>query len=128
MQSKKPVEGLASIDDDMPICRACNFGKQHRQPFPKQAWRVSKKLQLVHIDLCGPQLTPSLNDNLYYIVSIDDLTRMCWKFKGRVENESACLIQNVRLDHGKEYTSETFNKFCEEVGIEHQLTAPYTPQ
>ena len=55
MQSKKLVEGLVDIDDDMPICRACNFGKQHRQPFPKQACRASKKLQLVHTDLCGPQ-------------------------------------------------------------------------
>ena len=54
MQLKKLVEELADIDDDMPPCRACNFGKQHRQPFPKQAWRGSKKLQLVHIDLCGP--------------------------------------------------------------------------
>ena len=44
-----------------------------------------------------------------------------WKFKARVENESACLIQTVRSDNGKEYTSETFNRFCEEVGIEHQL-------
>ena len=39
------------------------------------------------------------------------------KFKARVENESACLIQTVRSDNGKEYTSETFNR-----------TAPYTPQ
>ena len=50
------------------------------------------------------------------------------KFKARVENESACLIRTIRLDYGKKYTSETFNRFCEEAGIEHQLTAPYTPQ
>ena len=51
-----------------------------------------------------------------------------WKFKARVENESTCLIQTVRSDNDKEYTSATFNRFCEEAGIEHQLTAPYTPQ
>ena len=55
MQSKKLVEELADIDDDMSPCRACNFGKQHRQPFPTPAWKVSKKLQLVHTNLCGPQ-------------------------------------------------------------------------
>ena len=143
MQSKKLVEELTGIDDDMPPYRACNFRKQHRQPFPKKVWRASKKLQLVHIDLYGPQRTSSLNGNLYYIVFIYDLTRMCWifllkqnsdaagvfgKFKARVENESACLIQMVKSDNGKEYTSETFNRFCEEAGIEHQLIAPYTPQ
>ena len=55
-------------------------------------------------------------------------SRRILKFKARVENEGACLIQTVRSDNGKEYTSETFNRFCEEAGIEHQLTTPYTPQ
>ena len=51
-----------------------------------------------------------------------------WKFKARVENESACFIETIRSNNGKEYTLETFNRFCEEAGIEHQLRAPYTPQ
>jgi len=51
-----------------------------------------------------------------------------WKFKKMVENQSDCKIQAVRLDNGKEYTSAEFNMFCEEAGIEHQFTAPYTPQ
>ena len=49
-----------------------------------------------------------------------------WKFKKMVENQSGCKIQNIRSDNGKEYTSATFNLFCEEAGIVHQLTAPYT--
>jgi len=44
------------------------------------------------------------------------------KFKAKVENESDCTIQILRSDNGKEYTSETIKCFCEEVGIEHQLT------
>ena len=54
--------------------------------------------------------------------------RCILEIKARVENESACLIQTIRSYNGKEYTSETFNKFCEEAGIEHQLTPSYTPQ
>ena len=42
-----------------------------------------------------------------------------------VENESYCKIQAI---NGKEYTSKTFNQFCEESGIHHQLTSPYTSQ
>lgn len=34
----------------------------------------------------------------------------------------------MRSDNGKEYTSAEFNQFCEDAGIEHQLTAPYTRQ
>ena len=50
------------------------------------------------------------------------------KFKKLVENESGCNIQVLRSDNGKEYTYGEFNSFCEEAGIKHQLTTPYTPQ
>lgn len=45
-----------------------------------------------------------------------------------VENQSDCKIQVLRSYNGKEYTSAKFNLFCEEAGIEHQLTALYTPK
>ena len=51
-----------------------------------------------------------------------------WKFKKMVENQSGYKIQSIRSHNGKEYTSAEFNLFCEEAGIEHQLTAPYTPE
>jgi tRNA A37 methylthiotransferase MiaB len=34
----------------------------------------------------------------------------------------------IRLDNETEYTFEKFNKFCEDIDIEHQLIAPYTPR
>ena len=37
------------------------------------------------------------------------------------------MIQDLRSDNGKEYTSTQFPMLCEEAGIE-QLTAPYTHQ
>ena len=65
---------------------------------------------------------------IFLLKQKSEVVGIFWKFKARVENESAYLIQTVRSDNGKEYTSETFNRFCEETGIEHQLTEPYTPQ
>ena len=50
------------------------------------------------------------------------------KFKKMVENQSGYKIQFLRSGNGKEYTSTQFNMFCEEPGIEHQVTTPYTPQ
>ncbi|KAH9678769.1 hypothetical protein KPL71_025858 [Citrus sinensis] len=143
MKSKGMANDLPELDDYIQNCKACQFGKQSRRPFPKATWRATKKLQLVHTDIAGPQRTPSLNGSLYYVVFIDDFTRMCWifflkhksevaqvfwNFKARVENESGCRIQTLRSDNGKEYTSGAFNRFCEEAGIQHQLTTPYTPQ
>lgn len=51
-----------------------------------------------------------------------------WRFKAWVENQCDFKIQVIRSDNGKEYISDQFNSFCEEAGIEHQLTTPYTPQ
>ncbi|KAL4016732.1 hypothetical protein IC575_024389 [Cucumis melo] len=131
------------LSEEISSCKACHFGKQNRKSFPKSSWRATQKLQLIHTDVAGPQRTPSLKGSLYYIAFIDDFTRMCWifflkfksevahvfwKFKTRVENESGCKIQMVRSDNGKEYVSAEFDKFCEDSGIKHQLTAPYTPQ
>ena len=80
---------------------------------------------------------------MYYTIFIDDFTIMCWifffkfksevaeifwKFKVKVENENGLKIQILRSDNGTEYTSAKFNQFCEDYGIEHQLTSFYTPQ
>jgi transposase InsO family protein len=45
-----------------------------------------------------------------------------------VEKQSTYKMKVIISNNGTEYTSEKFNKFCEKEGIEHQLTAPYTPQ
>jgi transposase InsO family protein len=37
-------------------------------------------------------------------------------------------VRTIRLDNGTKYKNSVFDKFCEEAGIEHQVTAPYTPQ
>ncbi|KAL4342366.1 hypothetical protein GQ457_08G025750 [Hibiscus cannabinus] len=97
----------------------------------------------LHAYVGGPIKMPSLNGSKYYIAFIDDFARFCWiyfmkfksevadifwKFKAYVETQSGCKMQVIKSDNGTEYTSEKFNKFCQDAGIEHQLTAPYTPQ
>ena len=114
--------------------KGLSVGKKSRKPFPKTTWRATKKLQLIHFDIAGPQRTSSLNGSLYYAIFIDDFTRMCWifflkhksevaqvfwKLKARVENESGCKIQALRSDNSKEYTFEAFNRLCDDAGIHH---------
>ena len=87
--------------------------------------------------------TSSYHNNRYFILFIDDFSRMTWvyflkaksevfgifkKFKAFVEKQSGKQIKVLRSDSGKEYTSCEFDKFCEDEGIERQLTVAYTPQ
>ena len=119
-------------------------GKQHRKPFPSgKTWRAKKVLELIHTDVCGPMRTPTFENNRYFILFIDDFTRMTWvyfmkeksevltifkRFKSLVENQSGRRIKVLRSDRGTEYTSNEFNKFCEDEGIHHQLTVGYAPE
>ena len=133
MKKKELSNGLPVFADHLSNCHACQFGKQNRKPFPKSTWRASHKLQLIHTDVAGPQRTQSLAGSRYYVIFIDDFSRMCWiffmkhksevagtfwKFKKMVEKQSGSNIQCIRSNNGREYTSDQFNKFCEESGIE----------
>ena len=119
---------VSSLEDKLADCVACQYSKQTRKPFPQTTWKSTHKLQLVHTNVGGPQKTSFLNGSKYYVVFIDEYTRFCWKYKALVENQSGCRMQKIRSDNGKEYTNDTFDKFCEEAGIEHQLTTHYTPR
>jgi transposase InsO family protein len=144
LSQKNMMRDLPSIKDTGDVCEGCQLGKQHRQAFPSgKAWRAKEFLELVHTDVCGPMRTPSLDKSRYFILFIDDYSRMTWvyflheksevfktfqKFKNHVEKQSGRNIKVLRSDRGKEYTSKEFNKFCEEEGVEHQLTVGYAPE
>ncbi|KAI5342994.1 hypothetical protein L3X38_010870 [Prunus dulcis] len=81
--------------------------------------------------------------NRFFLTFIDDCTRMCWvyflrhksealcvfkKFKATMELQSGYKLKKLRSDRGEEYTSVEFDRFCDNAGIERQLTTPYTPQ
>ncbi|CAL5347060.1 unnamed protein product [Camellia sinensis] len=107
MKKNNLVKGLPELEEEPPKCAACQYGKQTRLPFPQnKAWRATQRLQLIHTDVAD----------------------IFWKFKAWVETQNGCKMQVIRSDNGTEYTFGKFNKFCEDTGIEHQLTAPYTPQ
>lgn len=49
-------------------------------------------------------------------------------YKSVVENQNERKIKILRSDRGGEYFSTEFTLYCEENGIIHQTSAPYTPQ
>ena len=61
-----------------PICKHCQLGKQTRESFKTKEHSTSKPLKLVHTNLYGPKRTKSLQGESYFMLFIDDFTRMCW--------------------------------------------------
>ncbi|KAM0011112.1 putative RNA-directed DNA polymerase [Helianthus debilis subsp. tardiflorus] len=144
MQYRHLVKGLPLEAESTNVCEVCNMGKQHRENMPKRSnWRASKRLELIHTDLCGPISPASPSGKRYVLVFIDDFSRKNWvyflsrksdsfetfkKFKALVETETGEKIKGLRSDRGGEFTSKAFNEFCEDHGIKRQFTPAFTPQ
>lgn len=85
----------------------------------------------------------TLGGNKFFVTFTDDFTRKVWiyllkrksqvfevfrKYKTMVEKQSKLSIQTLRTNGGGEFTSQDFEMFCEQEGIVHEVTPPYTPQ
>ncbi|CAL2276928.1 unnamed protein product [Prunus armeniaca] len=144
LQEKDMVQDLPKLQESEKICSGCAIGKSHRSSFDKEkTWRASQPLELIHSDICGPTQTITPAGNKFFVTFIDDYTRMCWvfflqhksqvlnvfkRFKSMVELQNGYKIKKLRSDRGGEYTSLEFLKFCDDVGMERQLTVAYSPQ
>ena len=138
------MKDLPTISPKDDVYQSCLEGKQYRQPFPRgNSWRAKQILKLVYTDVCGLMRTPTFEKNRYFILFIDDYTRMTWvyfmkersevfgifkKFKNLVENQSERRIKVLRSDRGTEYTSKELNRFCEDEGVDRQLMVGYAPE
>ncbi|KAM2036667.1 hypothetical protein ACFX16_039588 [Malus domestica] len=137
------VHGLPYLDEYDKVCEGCQYGKQHRERFPSgQAQRAGAPLELVHVDLCGPMRIESTGGNKYFMLLVDDATRMIWvyflrfkseaftcfqKFKAMTELQSGMKVKCVRSDRGGEFLSNEFKQYCDTEGIQRQLSLSYTP-
>ena len=143
LKDKNMVLGLPIINKKDEICEGCIYGKMHRLPFPKNSWRARAPLELVHADIWGPSRTPSLNNRRYFLLFVDDYTRMMWiyflqqkseafssflQFKALVEKQSGRQKKMLRTDRGDEFISTQFWNYCKENGIKRHLTVRHTPQ
>eukprot|EP00253_Pinus_taeda_P033627 PITA_33627 len=128
---------------DNTICKSCQFGKQTRTNFTEKEGSASRPLELVHTDICGPTRKRSPRGEEYFILFIDDFSRMCCiglmkykdeafekfkTFKALVENESDHRIKCLRSDRGGEFISDEFFDFCKEHGIRREFSTARTPK
>ncbi|KAL8116448.1 hypothetical protein AgCh_022808 [Apium graveolens] len=141
---KGMVHGLPSLIQPKEVCARCLMSKQIRKSFPSHAnFRAKQPLELIHRDLCG-SITPTTKaGNKYFVLLVDDYSRVMWvyllsrkdealgafkKFKLLVERDSEKKVKMMRTDRGGEFCSKKFIEYCDNMGISRQLTTPYTPQ
>src|ERR1044071_804130 len=144
-KAKELVRGLPQINKERAeLCSHCVMEKQVRNSFKsKNQVSTSKPLELIHMYVCGSMRVQIIGGSKYIFVLVDDYSCFTWAifirsksevfshFKEQVpllEKSQNLPLKSIRSDHGTEFKNKDFLTFCREDGIEHNFSAPYTPQ
>nr|GEV69381.1 retrovirus-related Pol polyprotein from transposon TNT 1-94 [Tanacetum cinerariifolium] len=124
------------------LCSSCELGKAKRMSFQSKTTPSSKRrLQLLHMDLCGPMQVESINGRKYVLVIVDDYSRYTWTHFLRSKDETPEVLINflrlvqrglhaqvrtVRTDKGMEFLNKTLHAYFAAEGINHQTSVART--
>nr|GFB54145.1 retrovirus-related Pol polyprotein from transposon TNT 1-94 [Tanacetum cinerariifolium] len=102
---------------------SCELGKAKRKYFQtKTTPSFKRRLQLLHMDLCGPMQVESINGKKYVLVIIDDYSRYTWTHFLRSKDETPevlidflrlfqrglhAQVRTVRTDKGTKFLNKT---------------------
>jgi hypothetical protein len=111
------------------LCKHCKQGKQTKTRFKSKEYSTTRPLEIVHTNLFGPTTTKGLKGERYFMLLIDDYTRMtavCFLknkseafekfkiYKEMVENEMDSRIKCLRSDNGGELQDTRYIKYVEQ--------------
>ena len=115
LSSQNLVKGRPTIYKRGELCSSCITSKQARKSFPSSAkFRASRPLELIYGDLCGPFAPETLGGSKYFLLLVDDCTRMLWvsllkqkleafeafkSFKAQAEREKELKLICLRTDN-----------------------------
>ncbi|KAL7619229.1 hypothetical protein Lser_V15G04649 [Lactuca serriola] len=90
------VRGLPLLKlDNETLCAACEKGKLSKSTHKSiSESSVSEPLELLHIDLCGPAKTQTIQGKKYILVVVDGFSRFTWVFFLRLKSEAPAEMIN----------------------------------
>ena len=147
LQREGMVENIKVMTEEFEetkvTCGSCEAGKSHKLPSPATDAKARDKLELIHMDVCGPMPVTSLGGARYYATLLDDATKLSVvipiKKKSNVtgvvkeqlqklERQSGCKVKRVRTDGGGEYCNSELSAYYKSKGIVPEKTAPHSPE
>nr|GEZ95559.1 retrovirus-related Pol polyprotein from transposon TNT 1-94 [Tanacetum cinerariifolium] len=109
------------------LCSSCELSKAKRSSFKSKVVPSSKgRLNLLHMDLCGPMRVASINGKKYILVIVDDYSRYTWtlflcskdempemlkEFLTLIQRNLQALVITIRTDRGTKFLNKTLNAF-----------------
>jgi len=127
------------------LCDICIKAKHQRKVERQAPPRATRPFELLHSDLCGPISPQSASGARYFILDIDDFSRITWVYflQSKAASEIVSIFQEFmprverrfpqypivrfRCDNGKgEYDNGLFRGILRGSGISFEPSPPYT--
>jgi transposase InsO family protein len=98
---------------------------------------------MFHVDLCGQIKPKTRGGKNYFLLLVDDYSRFMWiellatkdeafkcfkRVKALAETKHGGKLRAFHSDRGGEFNSMEFKGYCDQHGVKHFTTTPYTPQ
>lgn len=124
-------------------CETCILAKSHRVPYHVSNTQREMPFSLIHSDVWGPSPIVTTNGNRWFVIFVDDCTRMTWlyllkrkdevfdvfqSFYIMIQTQFSVKIKALRTDNGGEYVNTKFRDFCQKNGLIHETSCSQTPQ
>nr|GEY38822.1 retrovirus-related Pol polyprotein from transposon TNT 1-94 [Tanacetum cinerariifolium] len=99
LSKKDIVIGLPKLKYVMDqLCSSCELSKAKRSSFKSKVVSSSKgRLNLFHMDLCGPMQVASINGKKYILVIVDDYSRYTWTLFLRSKDETPEVLNEFLI-------------------------------
>ncbi|GJZ90272.1 zinc finger, CCHC-type containing protein [Tanacetum coccineum] len=103
---------IPAFDMDTKKCKTCMLTKITKKPF-QNIKRETKVLELIHSDLCDLHATPSLGNKKYFVIFIDDASRVSSTSKSSCIKNKEVEVEdhhrNLLLSKNKKHMSSECN-------------------
>ena len=116
--------------------------KHHRVSFPSRVNNCSRStFELIHSDVWDTCRLPSIKDFRYFLLFVDDFSRMTWLyllkersevssvielFINEIKNQYSTSIRVLYTDNVLKYVKNNVSLFCSKNEIIHQTSCSHT--
>ncbi|MBW0570070.1 hypothetical protein O181_109785 [Austropuccinia psidii MF-1] len=111
----------------------CDIRKMTKTPFFGTFPISSRKLEVLHLDLCGP-----ISGKKYFLRIVYGFSHYVWiyflknKSKSnyiiKTERQANLLVGSIVSNNGSKFKNNDLSSFIVQKGISHLTSAPYTPE
>ena len=80
------------------VCKECILAKQKRVSFPSKKFTTTEKLEIVHTDLSGPSRIRGFYGERYFMIFVDDFTKMMWVPFLKEKSKALKTLRYLRIE------------------------------